>query len=74
MERLPTPAFLPGVSHGQRSRVGYISRGPRESDTTEQLTVPHFHTVGVLSHVPDAGGWAVPSGESTGVRGAWLQE
>ena len=54
--------------------MGYIPRGHKESDTTEQLTLPHFHTVGVLSRVPDAGGWAVPSGESAGVRGAWLQE
>ena len=54
--------------------MGYIPRGRKESDTTEQLTLPHFHTVGVLSRVPDAGGWAVPSGESAGVRGACLQE
>ena len=35
----PTPVFLPGESHGQRSLVGYSSRGHRESDTTE-----HTHT------------------------------
>ena len=34
----PTPAFLPGESHGQRSLVGYSTRGCKESDTTEQLT------------------------------------
>ena len=33
----PTPGFLPGKSHGQRSLVGYSPRGPKESDTTEQL-------------------------------------
>ena len=32
----PTPVFLPGKSHGQRSLVGYSPRGHRESDTTEQ--------------------------------------
>ena len=34
-ERLPTPVFLPGESHGQRSLEGYSPRGCRESDTTE---------------------------------------
>jgi len=33
------PVFLPGESHGQRSLVGYSPLGPRESDTTEQLTL-----------------------------------
>ena len=32
----PTPVFLPGKSHGQRSLVGYSPRGHRELDTTEQ--------------------------------------
>ena len=31
----PTPVFLPGKSHGQRSLVGYRSGGSKESDTTE---------------------------------------
>ena len=31
----PTPVFLPGESHGQRSLVGYIPWDRRESDTTE---------------------------------------
>jgi hypothetical protein len=31
----PTPAFLPGKSHGRRSLVGYSPRGHKESDTTE---------------------------------------
>ena len=31
----PTPVFLPGESHGQRSLVGYSLRGRKESDTTE---------------------------------------
>jgi len=38
----PTPALLPGKSHGQRSVVGYSSRGRKESDTTERLPF-HFH-------------------------------
>ena len=36
----PTPALLPGKSHGQKSLVGYSSWGREESDTTEQL---HFY-------------------------------
>ena len=31
----PAPVFLPGESHGQRSLVGYSSRGHKESDTPE---------------------------------------
>ena len=33
----PTPVFLPGKSHGQRSLVGYSSWGLKELDTTEGL-------------------------------------
>ena len=31
----PTPVFLPGESHGQRSLVGYSLWGCKELDTTE---------------------------------------
>ena len=30
----PTPVFLPGKSHGQRSLAGYSPLGHKESDTT----------------------------------------
>ena len=33
-ERQPTPVFLPGKSHGQRSLVGYSPSGHKELDTT----------------------------------------
>ena len=36
----PTPALLPGKSHGRRSLVGCSPWGRWESDTTERL---HFH-------------------------------
>ena len=36
--RQPTPVFLPGELHGQRSLVGYSPWGRKELDTTEQLT------------------------------------
>ena len=35
----PTPVFLPGESHGQRSQAGYSPWGHKESDMTEQLTL-----------------------------------
>ena len=35
----PTPVFLPGKSHRQRSLVGYSLWGHKESDTTECLTL-----------------------------------
>ena len=40
----PTPVFLPGESHGQRSLMGYSPWGGKELDMTEQLT-----------HTPKAG-------------------
>ena len=39
---LPTPVFLPGESHGQRSLVGYSPRGLKESDMTKRLTFSCF--------------------------------
>ena len=33
--REPTPVFLPGESHGQRSLAGYHPKGCKESDVTE---------------------------------------
>ena len=33
----PSPVFLLGKSHGQRSLVSYNSQGCKESDMTEQL-------------------------------------
>ena len=38
----PTPVFLPGESHGQRSLAGYSPRGCKGSDTTEWLST-HTH-------------------------------
>ena len=39
----PTPVFLPGRSHGQRSLAGNSPRGRKESDMTERL---HFTSLG----------------------------
>ena len=40
----PTPVFLPGTSHGQRSLTGYTPRGCKESQLTE--VTQHTHTIG----------------------------
>ena len=38
-ERLPTPVFLPGEFHGQRSLAGYSQSAQEELDMTEWLTL-----------------------------------
>ena len=38
-EMQPTPVFLSGESHGQRSLVGYSPWGPKELDTAERLSM-----------------------------------
>ena len=35
----PTPVFLPGKCHGQRSLAGYSPWGCKESDMTYQLSI-----------------------------------
>ena len=40
----PTPVFLPGKSHGQRSPAGYSLRGHKESDMTERLSMQKSQT------------------------------
>ena len=41
----PTPLFLPGESHGQRSLAGYSPQGRKESDTTEQLSTANVYNL-----------------------------
>ena len=45
----PTPVFLPGKSHGQRSLVGYSPWGHKESDTTEWAPA-HYVSSPLLSN------------------------
>ena len=57
----PTPVFLPGEFHGQRSLEGYSSWSCKELDMTEQLTLSFFHSTqiycwGTLPSL-DAGSW-----------------
>ena len=50
----PTPVFLPGKCHGERSLAGYSPWGRKESDTTERLSthtpvcVVSTHSMGQL--------------------------
>ena len=39
----PTPVFLPGESHVQRSLAGYSPWGREESDATEHALDPELH-------------------------------
>ena len=39
---LPTPVFLPGKSHGQRSLVGHSPRGRTELDSAERLSAARY--------------------------------
>ena len=48
--RQPTPVFLPGESHGQRSLVGYSPWGHKESDMTEVISMHTACTCLSLSH------------------------
>ena len=51
-EWLPTPVFLPGESHGQRSPAGYSPWGLKESDRTEQVTLSLSRAVdNILSYI-----------------------
>ena len=47
----PTPVFLPGKSHGQRSLAGYSPRGRRESDTIERMRIHALSSVQSLDCV-----------------------
>ena len=51
-EWLPTPVFLPGEFHGQRSLAGYTPWGLKELDTAEGLTHRHTHSMQGLSGTP----------------------
>ena len=41
----PTPVFLPGEVHGQRSLVGFSPWGRKELDTAERLTLSYMKMV-----------------------------
>jgi len=48
----PTPVFLPGESHGQRSLVGYtINRVPKTRTQLKRISTAH--TYGILGPSPE---------------------
>ena len=69
-EWLPTPVFLPGESHGQRSLVGCSPWGHKEMDTTEWPThVTHLLAWPRRLSQPCACG---PCGSMFSSSGSWL--
>ena len=44
-EMQPTPVFLPGDSHEQRSLVSYSVWGHKESETAEATQCAHTHEI-----------------------------
>ena len=50
----PTPVFVPGESHRQRSLAGYSPWGHKELDATERLTLTFFIYLFILTmHLPN---------------------
>ena len=49
---LPTPVFLPGEFHGQRSQAEYSPWGRKELDMTEQLTLSSAFTYFFTYYLP----------------------
>ena len=60
----PTPVFLPGESHGQRSMMGYSPWCRKESDMTDwACTIPSLSSGMTMSRLPDlamSGQWQCP--------------
>ena len=67
----PTPVFLPGRSHGQRSLTGYSPRGLQESDRSEGLTLYIKQTAsGMLLYSTGRSAWCSGWPREQG-RGGW---
>ena len=64
----PTPVFLPGKSHGQRSLVGYSPQGHKESDTTEATLHICIHILSLQASLKAE----VVSGRNQNQRREWL--
>ena len=47
----PTPVFLPGKPHKQRSLAGYSPRGPYDWDMTERLSLSLFMIIPSVKNV-----------------------
>ena len=65
----PTPVFLPGEFHGQRSLAGYSPWGRKESDMTERLH--SLHSLHTLSLEKEMATHSCSCLENPMDRGAW---
>ena len=75
-ERQPTPVFLPGEVHGQRSLVDYSPWGRKESDITERIALSLARSQGLTSLSPVHGSWSVCLRFSHGavdLKGTWTR-
>ena len=66
----PTPVFLPGEPHRQRSLVGYSPQGCKEWDMTERLSTAH--------HTPEPAEWGFLGWQNSvcftsSLAGFWLE-
>ena len=59
----PTPVFVPGKSHGQRSLAGYSSWDCKELDTTEQLSTTTT-SVYIYTHIHSFKRWVLMAAKS----------
>ena len=66
-EQLPTPVFLPGESHGQRSLAGYSSWGRKELVMSEHLSLSLFQ-YSCLGNPVDRRAWRAVVQGGTRVR------
>ena len=53
----PTPVFLPGESHGQRSLVGYGAWGRKESDTKNGVAKSRTQLKQLSKHMHSCNRW-----------------
>ena len=72
----PTPIFLPGESHGQRSLTGYSTWGRKESGTTEWLSTAQAHLTCIdaelMKHLPQNvaySEYSINANKQAGLRG-----
>ena len=66
----PTPVFLPGESHGQKSLEGYSPKGCRESDMTEATL--HVCTGAPSWLKPAKDGFNLTETRESGIGCLWL--
>ena len=69
----PTPVFLPGESHGQRSLVGYSPWGGKELDMAELLSTQKSSGPGTVPFTPSANCLSRNESKTEPASETWLQ-